>query len=205
MSDLALAPGHHTAWAVTPVTAEFNPAESAPVEFDVVAPVDNRTATKTTLTAPVDPVADVSYPYTIRVSPSAGSTGRVELSTYDNLGTLYYLGVSNLRNGQATINASLRRGEHVIIARFAGDGTYADSETGVRLTFPVGPTAVANPPAIPVPATTPSNAAVRPATQSGAAELAYTGANPWPGLTLSVLLLAAGAGLIVARRKRYQS
>lgn len=205
--------GHHWAQVYTPETATLAAAVSGRFEFDI-APEPVRTATTTTLTMPTDAVGGVPYPYIISVSPSAGSTGRVELSTYDWYGNRYYLGVGALRNGKATITATVPPGEHVIVARFAGDDQYAVSETGARQVYARGPAAVADPPAQPVPSATQVAAAPTAVPTSstasvgqqrasaGRGELAYTGADPWPGVALSVSLLTAGAALAVLVRRR---
>jgi hypothetical protein len=206
--DVVLDAGHYTARAVTSENGRFNAAMSTAIEFDVSGP----RATKLTLVPPTNPVANVKYPYTVRVSPSEGSTARVNLSQYDNVGQLQYIGYGYLKNGQVTINAAAWPGQRRIVAEFTGDDSYAVSGTAVDIFFPVGPAAEADPPAVPVPSATSAPAApsstpsVAPAvttsSASAAGELAYTGANLWPGATLAAVLLAAGVALRTFLRRR---
>ncbi len=199
--------GHYTAHATTAENARFNAASSPAIEFDVSGP----RVTKLTLVAPTDPVANVKYPYTVKVSPSAGSTARVNLSQYDNVGQLQYIGYGYLKDGQVTISAAAMPGQRRVVAEFTGDDAYAVSGAAVDIFFPVGPTAVADPPAVPVPTTAPTaaspTASAVPVANRGAdaaaRELAYTGANPWPGGLLAAALLVAGVVLrAVVRRRR---
>lgn len=212
VSTATLPAGHHWAQASSPETATLAAATSPRFEFDV-APEPVRTATKTTLTMPKAPVGGAAYPYVIAVSPSAGSTGRVELSTYDWYGNLYYLGVGALKNGTATITATVPQGEHVIIARFAGDDRYAVSAASARQLYPARSVTISDPPAVPVPSQTPStptsataSPSAVPVTASGPGstpgELAFTGADLWQGVGWSAGLVAAGVLLTVVSRRR---
>lgn len=207
--SVRLDPGHYTGRAIIPMSVQFNEAKSETVSFDVPEP-PKRTATKLTLTAPKNPYGNVKYPYTVKVAPSQGSTARVDLSQYDNVGQLQYIGFGYLKNGEVTINAAAMPGQRRIVAEFTGDDTYAVSGAAVDIFFPIAPTAAADPPAAPLPSAAP--AATDPSTAgrsiagstatTATGELAYTGSNPWPGAVLATALLAAGVALRLLVRRR---
>lgn len=168
---------------------------------------DPRTATKTTLIVPTNPVAKVKSPYVVKVDPSSGSTGRVDLYEYDNVGMLYRIGVGYLSNGQTTIYAATMAGQRRVVAEFAGDARFSGSGTAANLFAPIA----SDVPASPTPAAQPVSGADASGQASPSApvtaavpqgQLAFTGADPWPGAAWAAGLLTAGAMLLVAARRR---
>ncbi|MGW8431172.1 hypothetical protein ACWGJ9_08610 [Curtobacterium citreum] len=168
---------------------------------------DPRTATKTTLIVPSNPVAKVKSAYVVKVDPSSGSTGRVDLYEFDNVGVLYRIGVGYLSNGQTTIYAATMAGQRKVIAEFAGDARFSGSGAGANLFAPVASDATPSPAPAAVPgggtdATVQASPSAPPAAAAPQGQLAFTGADPWPGAARAAGLLVAGVMLLVATRRR---
>ncbi|WP_220034241.1 hypothetical protein [Curtobacterium sp. MCSS17_008] len=196
-----------TNWVEAVVRETYTGAEwvSNRVTFEVKP--DPRAATKTTLTLPANPVAKAKSPYVVRVDPSGGSTGRVDLYEYDNIGQLYRIGVGYLSNGQTTIYAATMAGQRKVIAEFAGDNRFSGSGTGANVFVPIAPAQTTEPTNAPAPvgASNPADrtpAAAQTTTSAPRQQLAYTGQNPGQALGAAAAMTAVGVLLGPARRRR---
>ncbi|WIB65654.1 hypothetical protein [Curtobacterium sp. MCBD17_040] len=197
--------GQHTVQAS--VSYGPNITLSSPVVTFTVGPPLAHIRTTTTVVPPANPIGNVPQQYQVTVTPAP--TDGLEVSiVLDDGSTDPGLGNGLLKNGKATITATVLPGQHRLFVEFYGDDTYEPSGLALDRFWAVN-TATASETS---PSTTPTAAPTRtasttipsaaPTAARSTGQLAFTGTSALPELLMGLLLTVAGASVRMARRRR---